>query len=356
VNRQRRLAVFALTALMLSSQGPTAFAQSRTGAGAGKKPKPAPTAKAPVPEVAPPPAPAPAPATPPPPVSGIPPLSETLNEAARKEYEAAKALYQMGDSKGAFYKFQAAYELYQDPRLLWNMATCSKNLRQYAEALDLVRRYQKLGGGLLDDNDRREAGEVERALTSLTTTLTFKGIEPGTTVTVDTKPVEKPAEPLLLDLGPHTIVVARKGFRTATFNHNGKPSGVAELDATLAKELHEGTLVVTARAGDSISVDGKMVALGNYRGTLRSGGHIVRVSAKDYQSFQQEIQLVDDETRTLPVALDREKPFPVLPIVGAVVAVGAAVTAIVLLATQKGDNTSGVPKGSIDPGIVLTKF
>ena len=353
MNRQRRIAVFALTALMLSSQGPMAFAQSRTGGAAGKKPKPAPTVKAP--EAAPAPAPPPAP-TPTPTVSASPPLADTLNDAARKEYEAAKALYQMGDSKGAFYKFQAAYELYQDPRLLWNMATCSKNLRQYAEALELVRRYQKLGGGLLDENDRREAGEVERALTSLTTSVALKGIEPGTTVTVDTKPVEKPAEPFLLDLGPHTIVVSRKGFRSATFNHNGKPSGIAELDATLAKEVHEGTLVVTARAGDSISVDGKMVALGNYRGTLKSGGHIVRVSAKDYQSFQQEIQLVDDETRTLPVALDREKAFPILPVLGAVVAVGAAVTAIVLVATQKGDNTSGVPKGSIDPGIVLTKF
>lgn len=353
MNRQRRIAVFALTALMLSSQGPMAFAQSRTGAAAGKKPKPAPTAKAPDAAPAPPPTPTP---TPTPTVSAIPPLADTLNDAARKEYEAAKALYQMGDSKGAFYKFQAAYELYQDPRLLWNMATCSKNLRQYAEALELVRRYQKLGGGLLDDNDRREAGEVERALTSLTTTVALKGIEPGTTVTVDNKPVEKPVEPILLDLGPHTIVVSRKGFRAATFNHNGKPSGIAELDATLAKEVHEGTLVVTARVGDAISVDGKTVAFANYRGTLKSGGHIVRVSAKDYQSFQQEIQIVDDETRTIPVALDREKPFPVLPIVGAVVAVGAAVTAIFLLATQKGDNTSGVPKGSIDPGIVLTKF
>lgn len=339
---------------MLSSQGPLAFAQSRTGAAAGKKPKPAPTAKAPVPEAAP--APAPAPAAAPSATSGIPPLSETLNEAARKEYEAAKALYQMGDSKGAFYKFQAAYELYPDPRLLWNMATCSKNLRQYAEALELVRRYQKLGGGLLDENDRREAGEVERALTSLTTTVALKGLDPGTTVTLDNRPVDKPAEPFLLDLGPHTLVFARKGFRTKTVNHNGKPSQVAELDATLLREVHEGTLVVTARAGDSISVDGKPVALGNYRGTLKSGGHIVRVSAKDYQSFQQEIQIVDDETRTIPVALDKEKAFPLLPVVGAVVAVGAAVTAIVLVATQKGDNTAGVPKGSIDPGVVLTKF
>jgi hypothetical protein len=109
---------FALVGLLvLGTWGGHAEAQGRKA-----PPKGAPPAAAP----------ATLPAPPGPPVSAIPPLSETLNDGARREYEAAKALYAMNDSKGAFYKFQAAYELFADPRLLWNMATCAKNLHQYA--------------------------------------------------------------------------------------------------------------------------------------------------------------------------------------------------------------------------------
>jgi len=306
----------------------------------------------------------PAPVPPPPPAAtAIPPLSETLNEGARREYEAAKALYGMGDSQGAFYKFQAAYELYADPRLLWNMATCAKNLHKYADALVLVRRYQKLGGALLAEEDRAEASAVERALASLTTTFSFKGVAPGTEVTVDEKPVEHPEEPFVADLGPHRITAKRAGFRDFSVSVTGRPLAETEVRVTLVPVVHEGTLIIQAGPKVTISVDGKVVALGSFRGKVSSGGHLVRVSAQGYRPFQQEIVLQDDETRTVPVVLDVE-PSSGLPawlwVAGGVVLTGVAIGTVAAVAgggdPAPVDKSKDVPRGSIDPGYVFTRF
>jgi len=308
-------------------------------------------------------APATLPAPPGPPVSAIPPLSETLNDGARREYEAAKALYAMNDSKGAFYKFQAAYELFADPRLLWNMATCAKNLHQYADALLLVRKYQKLGGGLLTDEDRAEAAAVERALAALTTTFVFRGLVPGAEVTLDDKPVDRPQEPVVADLGPHRIAVRKPGFHAFQVTVTGRPMAEIPIDVQLAPELHQGTIVVNARPGEAIFLDGRSVGLGTYRGTVSSGGHQVRVTAKGMQPFQQEIILRDDETRTVPVTLEAEKSgVPAwMWVAGSVLvaASAATITAVIIGGsggTEVVDKSRGVPPGSIQPGVVVTSF
>src|SRR4051812_1715450 len=56
------------------------------------------------------------------PAATQPSLSATLTGMARAEYEAAKSLYQDGDFTNAIVKYQHAYELSKDPRLLWNVA------------------------------------------------------------------------------------------------------------------------------------------------------------------------------------------------------------------------------------------
>src|SRR6476469_2894036 len=83
-----------------------------------------------------------APAAPPPP-AGPKPLSDALTSGPNAYCEAARLLYGDGDHAGALVKFQAAFDQSKDPRLLWNMAACEKNLRHYAKVMALVERYVK---------------------------------------------------------------------------------------------------------------------------------------------------------------------------------------------------------------------
>src|SRR5262245_5084124 len=60
-------------------------------------------------------------------------LSETLTGMAKAEYEAGRILYGDKDYTSAIAKFQQAYQLSNEPRLLFNIAVCQKNLRKYSK-------------------------------------------------------------------------------------------------------------------------------------------------------------------------------------------------------------------------------
>ncbi|HEY0466020.1 MAG TPA: hypothetical protein VGC79_17540, partial [Polyangiaceae bacterium] len=88
------------------------------------------------------------------PVTGS--LADSLKGMAKADYAAAKILYEDGDFQGALQKLKASYEAAKDPRLLWNMAACEKNLRHYAEVARLVDRYLAEGGALVSPQDRAD--------------------------------------------------------------------------------------------------------------------------------------------------------------------------------------------------------
>src|SRR6186713_3117351 len=56
------------------------------------------------------------------------PLAESLTGDAKGEYESGKLLFEHGDYAAAAVKFQHAYDLAKDPRLLWNVAAAEKQL------------------------------------------------------------------------------------------------------------------------------------------------------------------------------------------------------------------------------------
>ena len=60
------------------------------------------------------------------------PLAQTLTGAARDAFTSAQILLNNGDFAGALTKYQEAYGLSKEPRLLFNMALCERNLHAYA--------------------------------------------------------------------------------------------------------------------------------------------------------------------------------------------------------------------------------
>src|SRR5579862_8187589 len=88
------------------------------------------------------PSPAPAPSAPTTPTAAGPAtLSDSLSGQAKDDYESGRILFENGDNAGALVKFQHAFDLSSDSRLLWDMGACEKNLRHYVHVLRLVERY-----------------------------------------------------------------------------------------------------------------------------------------------------------------------------------------------------------------------
>jgi len=238
-----------------------------------------------------------------------PALSEALTGDAKAAYEGGKLAFGDGDFASARVKFQAAYDATKDPRLLWNVAVCEKNLRHYAKVVELTKKYLETGGDLLTEADRTEAKELLNAIDSFTVELTLTVNEPGAEIWIDgervgTSPLPGP---ITVDIGTREINVQKPGF---TAFRGSVPVGgqkQASLNVKLAVDIHEGELSVNAKGG-TILIDGKLVGSGRWTGKLPSGGHTLRVEAKGMQPYQSEVVLRDNDKRNVDVVLD---PIPV---------------------------------------------
>ena len=143
------------------------------------------------------------------------PLSETLTGMPKAEYEAGKVLYADKDYDNAIVKFQRAYELSKDPRLLWNVAVCEKNLRRYSRMLTTLRRLLADGGPMLTDQDKKDADELAKTVEAFVSPLRLTVSEPGASVLIDDEPIGvSPLEgAVMVDVGTRKIRVTKAGYK-----------------------------------------------------------------------------------------------------------------------------------------------
>ncbi len=335
----RKVALVPALVLVLSAQ--VAFAQPAKPAPGKPGGKPGTTA-------APPPAP-----EPPPPPPGPPSLSESLTGAAKGDYESGMVLFTDGDYAGSLVKFSSAFDASKDPRLLWNMAACEKNLRHYSKALKLVRQYVTDGDKVLTDQDKQEAGELIKVMEPFTAKLKVTVDEPGSEVSIDDDVIGKsPVEPLIVDIGTRKLHVHKDEFED--FNKELPVGGAMEVavDVKMVKIVHEGRINVKASNDATIAIDDKVVGTGTWSGVLPSGGHTLKVTAPKYRVYQAEVLIQDKQSRDVAVTLEAE-PSKGLPawawITGGVVAGGLAVGGYFIF---KQDSKYDGPSGNLNPGLV----
>jgi PEGA domain len=244
----------------------------------------------------------PAPAPPP----GPKPLTDSLTGEAKAAYDAGRLLYGDGDFAGALVKLQAAYDMTQDPRLLWNMAACQKGMRHYAKVVLLVRKYLASSGDVIAEDDRKQAQDLLSAIESFTVGLSIGVNEPDAQIVIDGEPVGTTPlpGPVTVDIGTRLIEVKKQGFVPFSQNVPVGGSKDASLAVKLVAEVHEGELTVNAPRSATILIDGKRVGVGQFVATLASGGHTLRVEAPGMRPYQSEVMVQDREKRGVDVVLE----------------------------------------------------
>ncbi len=141
-------------------------------------------------------------------------LAAALSGEARALYEIGRSLFEAKDYAAALPKFQRAYELSADPRLLWNVAACEASLKHWARALTLVDRYVAAEGPRLSETDRTKTERFHTAAKQFVATVTVTA-PAGAAVAVDGEPAGTTplAGPLYLDAGKHRVVFTKPGHR-----------------------------------------------------------------------------------------------------------------------------------------------
>jgi len=266
------------------------------------------------------------------------PLDDALQGAARDAYASAKILFNNSDFEGAATKYAQAYDLSKDARLLFNLAICEKNLRHYARTQGLLQQYERDMGAHLPADDRATVDAALAAIKSLVGSVKLEVNEAGASVSVDGQPAGGTplAAPLVLDLGRHALIIKKEGFAAADQTVDVAGGNETTVAITLAAVVHAAHLVVVAEPDAIVTIDGKPEGKGRFDGRVATGAHSVLVTEPDRTPYRTEIDLKDDETRTLSVTLESEKHGAVWPWIvgGAVLAAGAAVGGDFLFRSQ----------------------
>lgn len=299
-----------------------AWAQPAPGAKPAQQAQPAqPVAAAPAPAAAP----------------EKPPLAQSLTGMALAEYSAGVALFKDGDNAGAMARFEEAYKLSRDHRLLWNVALCQRNLRRYVALLDTMRRLEQDAGEQLSAEERQDIADLRKTAAAFVSEIEIAANEPGATVLVDgaavgTTPL---AKPVAVDLGERKVEVRKAGFQAFTRTLRIEGGGRIGVAALLAREVRRGRLSVVAGGNDLITLDGRVVGRGRWEGAVPSGPHALTVSAPKMEAHRSEVLVRDGEARRVEVSLNK-KADPNASRVwiwiagGAALAAGAAITGALL--------------------------
>lgn len=243
------------------------------------------------------------------PAAASKPLAQALTGQAKADYEAGRTLFGDGDYPGALIKFQSAYDASKDPRLLYNVAYCEKNLRHYAKVIATLRRYLAEGDGYLTDKDRKDAQDLITTIQPFTTNATIHVNQDGAQVFVDDEPVGTTplSGPVVLDIGERKVRVTKDGFEPFEKTIPVGGSATVNLDVALQPEVHQGRLVVNAPADATLTLDDKPVGTGGKVDmSVAAGGHQLRATAPGMRPYQTEVVVNDKETRQLDVVLEKE--------------------------------------------------
>ncbi|MGH7437814.1 MAG: PEGA domain-containing protein, partial [Polyangiaceae bacterium] len=291
--------------------------------------------------------------------AGAVPLADALQGAARTAYESAKLLAQNKDFNGALAEFKHAYELSKDPRLLFNMAICQKELHHYARMRSLLEQYLRDGAQITTAESQSAAQDALAAIKPLVASIHVTVNEDGADVSVDgessgTSPLKGN---VAVDLGKHTITVKKSGFDPFEQSLDMPGGTEATVAVTLKAQQHVGQLVVSSDPAATVVVDGRDAGKGRFEGAVAAGPHDVTVSETGKKTYTAHVELHDGETRTMDVTLEDEShgmsPWPWI-VGGAVVAAGAAVGGYFLFKPSDTTTTTPAPAGMFGKVMFMT--
>lgn len=260
------------------------------------------------------------------------PLSESLTGAAKTDFASAQILLNNGDFAGAYAKLGQAYDLSKDPRLLFNMAICARDMHDYARMRTLLVRYKREEKTGIGADERAQVDAALAAIRDLVGAVNLTVNEAGAAVAVDgetigTTPLD---DRVILNLGKHRLTVTKAGFQPAEQVVDVAGGSESALTVTLVAEAeaHPAHLIVASDDQAIVVIDGKEAARGRFDGPLSPGVHQVNVSEAGKVAYNAQVDLRDGETRTVEVTLQNEKHGgPLWPWIagGVAVATGAAV-------------------------------
>jgi hypothetical protein len=238
-------------------------------------------------------------------------LRSQLPDAARRAWDAAKQLAGANDFKGALVEFLRAYDLSQNPRVLFNVGVTEKLLTHYARAVDAWDKELHEGAGKLTATETAELKNAIAIVQQFVTTIDVTANEPDATLSIDDYAIGKTpfTGPVRIDVGKHTLKLSKEGFVDAT-QMVDVASG-ARTPVAFRIEPRDKTALVSVVVGGApsatIFVDGKDMGPAPFKGDLSAERHTIEARSPGYVTVGQTVDIQYKQPVSLVLALSLER-------------------------------------------------
>jgi hypothetical protein len=238
------------------------------------------------------------------------PLRDELPAAARRDWDAARELYDAGDYRSALVHFQRVYTTSQNPRALFNIGVCYKDLTQYALAIHAWERELAAREHLPAADVAKLTGAI-RALRPFVSTLEVQANEAGAVLSIDGYEVGRTPllEPVPIDVGRRRVRLEKADFvpleQTLDVAQNTPVSVSFELSPVLQRAALSVTLSGPARG--TLVMDGREIGVAPFQGEVAVGPHTFELRAPGFEPARQTTEVVYGRPSRLSFALVEQR-------------------------------------------------
>lgn len=214
-------------------------------------------------------------------------------EGYKPHMENGVKLYNDRNYPAAVVEFRAAYEARPGPNPLLNVALCEKALFRYPKAIAALEQALVKHAEAMDAADRQAAVDAIKEMKALLGRVTLKVSPPDAAVLVDGEPLPAGGAERALDLGPgaHRVEARAEGFTGAERSVTVTSGQTQDLALVLLPEV--GWAIIDAQdPAATITVDGKEVGKGSWKGMLSPGPHVVRLLVPRSRPYETTVQIV----------------------------------------------------------------
>ena len=234
-----------------------------------------------------------------------------LADTARKAWDAARQLAEAKDYKGALVELQRAYELSNNPRILYNVGALEKLLTHYARAVDAWERELREGTGRLSPAEAGEARSSIAIVQQFVTTIDVTANEADATLYIDDYRVGKTpfASPVKIDVGKRAVRLSKDGFVDAVQTVDAASGQRLPVSFTLEPKNKTALVSVTVGGAPSatVFVDGKDMGPAPFKGDLTAERHTIEARSPGFVTVGQTVDVLYKEPMSLVLALSQER-------------------------------------------------
>lgn len=237
-----------------------------------------------------------------------PTIREQLPPAAQRPWDNAMQLLRAKDCRGAIPEFTRAYDLSKNPRVLYNLAICEKELGHYVRAAARFEQELAEGEGKISADEKAELQNAIRIVRAFVTTVVVRSNEAGATLFIDDYEVGKTPflQPVPIDVGAGRVLkLVKDGFQEQTRTLDLTVGKEASVTFSLQPVTRKSLVNVTATGAPNatITMDGVEMGPSPFKGQVLVGRHTFEARATGYEPARQTSEVVFGESLNLVLSM-----------------------------------------------------